>query len=254
MPVGEPLGVEVAVREALDSGAEIVFVGGGDGTIRAAASALAGAAAVLALLPLGTGNVLARNLGVPLDLEAAIAVAASGARRRIDLGNLGGQLFTVAAGLGMDAELLAATGAAAKRRVGPSAYVLSGLRRLGSPPFQVRVQVDGGEPFDRRVAAAVVCNVPRLPFGVSLDPQGSLDDGLLDLVLIEPDGLAGWPLVAMRLLGTRAGRGVERFRGRHIRVVAEGSHAREVDGDPIAAGVELDAWAIPLALSVCAPG
>lgn len=231
-----------------------MFVGGGDGTVRSAASVLSECPVALALLPLGTGNVLARNLGVPLDLEGAVAVAASGTRRRIDLGRLDGRLFTVAAGLGMDAEVLAATGAAAKRRVGASAYVISGLRRLGASPFRVEVHLERAEPFSRLVAAAVICNVAKLPFGVKLDPEGSLDDGLLDLVLIEPNGLAGWPRVALRLLGARSGPGVERFRARDVRVYAEGPHPREVDGDPIESGAALEAVAIPLALEVCAPG
>src|SRR5690606_9623044 len=93
-------------ERAVRDGAAVVFACGGDGTVRACLSALAGTDTALAVLPAGTGNLLAKNLGLPLDTASAVGVATAGDRRRIDVGKVDGEVFAVAAGLGFDADLL----------------------------------------------------------------------------------------------------------------------------------------------------
>lgn len=254
MPVGPETGAQGAARDAVRQGARLVLAGGGDGTVRAVAAGIRGSGAALGILPLGTANVLARNLGIPLDLPSAVRLAVSSRRRRVDLGETGEGIFTVAVGIGFDAQMLAGAVAAARRHLGVPAYVLSGLRHLGDPSFEVELWMDGAPPLRRRVAAVLVSNVPRLPLGITLDPEGRLDDGRLEVVAIQPRGLAGWPKVAAGLLGRRRGRSVERFHVSRVRIRASGSHPREMDGDPIPAGAELSAWVLPGELEVAAPG
>src|SRR5690349_2131565 len=111
-------------RAAVESGAEVVFVCGGDGTVMSAVSALAGTDVQLAMLPAGTGNLLAANLGLSTDLAAGLEVAVEGGLRRLDVGAVDGQHFVVMAGMGFDAQMLDATSERSKARIGWPAYVV----------------------------------------------------------------------------------------------------------------------------------
>jgi diacylglycerol kinase family enzyme len=146
-------------RRAGEAGVVIVFACGGDGTGMACATELAGSAVALAVLPMGTGNVLARNLDVPSDLAEAVAVAVGGGRRRIDVGTLDGQCFTIMAGMGFDAHMLGDAPEAVKAHIGWPAYVLSAVRHLLDRPKRVRVRLDGGKPLSRRARTVLVANV-----------------------------------------------------------------------------------------------
>lgn len=253
LEAGPQGGVVAAVKAAVDAGAEVVVAGGGDGTVRAVAAGILGTPAALGILPLGTGNVLARNLGIPQALVPAARVAMGPGRRRIDLGQVDGQVFAVTAGIGFDAILLAGAAAAARSRLGLPAYVVAGLGHLGDPAFAVEVSLDGAPAFRRSVAAVLVSNVPHLRLGITLQESARPDDGLLEVTLVEPRGVLGWPRVAASLLGRRRGRAVERFQASAATVRAAAPVAREVDGDPIAPGPDLSVRVLPLALEVCVP-
>src|SRR4051794_32539535 len=92
-------------RQAVDEGAEVVFVSGGDGTVRAAIEGLAGTDAALAVLPGGTGNLLAANLDIPTETVEGVDIALGGRRRAVDVGEVDGQVFAVMAGMGLDAAM-----------------------------------------------------------------------------------------------------------------------------------------------------
>jgi diacylglycerol kinase family enzyme len=138
----EDPGEQLAAR-AVTSGVDLVLASGGDGTVTACVSGVAGSGIPLGVLPSGTGNLLARNLGVPLDLDGALAVALTGAQQRVDVGFVNGRPFVVMAGLGFDAEMLAGTGEGLKRRAGWAAYVLSALRHLWDRPTRVVLRAAG---------------------------------------------------------------------------------------------------------------
>ncbi|GAA4248123.1 diacylglycerol/lipid kinase family protein [Dactylosporangium darangshiense] len=139
-------------RAAAAAGAEVVLVCGGDGTVMAAAGELAGTDVAVALVPSGTGNLLAANLGIPRSVSGAVATAVSGARRRIDVGEVeGAGVFTVMAGMGFDAAMVGEAQDEAKRRYGVAAYVASGLRNLTRRRISVRIRLhtaDGPETAD----------------------------------------------------------------------------------------------------------
>ena len=142
---------EGQARSALERGAEIVFASGGDGTVMACAGVLAGTKAALAVLPAGTGNLLARNFGIPLEVSAAVASAVRGVDRRIDVGVLGDRRFVIMAGLGFDAQMLADAPEGLKSRVGWPAYIVSGARHLLEPRRTFTVTVDDAPPVERPV-------------------------------------------------------------------------------------------------------
>jgi YegS/Rv2252/BmrU family lipid kinase len=243
---------ESAARRAVAAGVEVLFVCGGDGTVMAAATALAGTQTAMAVIPSGTGNLLALNLGLPTDIRSAIHVAIRGGRRSIDLGEVDGRLFAVAAGIGLDAQILADTPHRAKHRLGWPAYAAAALRHLGEPRFPAQVAIDGGTPIDRDVRSVLVANVGRLPGGINLLPAAVADDGLLDVALIAPRRLQDWARLLTSLIGRhpRGGR-LETFRGRRVDITTSEPQPREMDGEPLSPGNLLAVRVRPRALTVC---
>ncbi len=247
----EPLWLETSeddpgagmAEEAVSEGCVVVFVCGGDGTVMAAATALAGTEVPMAILPAGTGNLLARNLGLPLDDEdASLRIGTSGRDRRIDVAAVDGHKFVVMAGLGFDAAIMRDAPEGLKKMVGWPAYVVSGAKHLRGRGIRVKVTIDEQEVQHRRVRTVVVGNVGRLQAGVPLLPDAQPDDGLLDVVLLAPGGLLDWAWVAGRVLtrGHKPDRRLERFRGKHIVIEASRPQPRQLDGDLIDDGTTLD--------------
>ena len=247
-------GERTRLDQALDDGVEVLFACGGDGTVASAVRALARHPEVaLAVVPLGSGNLLARNLELPLDPLAAIRVALAGGHRRIDLGEVGGVRFCVAAGMGLDAQMLAGAPRLAKRVLGWFAYVPSVLRHLPEPGFTVEISVDGGAPVLRRVRSVLVANVGTLPGGMRLLPAASADDGRLDVVLIASRRLRDWAKISLRVgLRHPEGMGLESIAGRKVEIVTDLPRPCEADGEPLPRASALVASVLPGALLVCA--
>ncbi|MEU7866029.1 diacylglycerol kinase family protein [Dactylosporangium sp. NPDC049140] len=243
-------------REAAAAGVEVVLVCGGDGTVMAVAGELAGTDVAIALVPSGTGNLLATNLGVPHDVAEAVAVAITGRRRRIDVGEVeGAGVFTVMAGMGFDAAMVGDTPDSAKARFGWAAYVATGLRNLTRRRASVRIRLDGGRWLRRRVSSVLVANVGRLQGGLPLLPDAEPDDGYLDVAVLTPNHVGDWVRLAGGVLLRRgaATHGLETFRARSVEVHAARDEPRELDGDVVAPGRRLAARIRPGALVVCVP-
>lgn len=269
----EPAGA-LAVRVA-EADTALVVVCGGDGTVRACADVLSGGEIPLAIVPCGTGNLLARNLRLPSDPDAALREALAGTTVGIDLGRIHGDglaptRFTVMAGAGFDAAMVRDASARLKRRLGWAAYVLSALRHLGDPRMRLSVRLDGGAPLERRARMVVLGNVGSLQGGLPLLPDARPDSGRLEVVLLDPQGVAGWLAAARHLLtrsaarasgprlsggqDRRAARGaLEYFSAERIDLRFARPQPRELDGDAFAAGTRLTAEVEPGALRVCLP-
>jgi diacylglycerol kinase (ATP) len=192
-----------ATEEALAAGADVVAAVGGDGTVRAVAERLAAEdnQAELAVVPLGTGNLLARNLGIPLDTADAMARAFEGEARGVDLGWIEAEVdgapvrraFTVMAGFGIDAHMIVETDDDLKSKVGWLAYVESLGRALSaSEVVEIDMTVDDGEPVWTSGHTLMVGNCGTLQGGIALLPDAAPDDGALDLLLLSAEGLGQW--------------------------------------------------------------
>ena len=166
-------------QAAVESGVQLVVICGGDGTVMACLGALSGSGLPVAILPLGSGNLLARNLGIPLELDEALATVVDGEDRCIDLGMVGDQPFAVMAGMGFDAAMMADTTEGMKQFAGWPAYVASALRHLRDPLMRVRLRIDGGPPLRRSARTVLIGNVGQLEGGLELLPDAAADDGIL---------------------------------------------------------------------------
>jgi len=239
---------------AVEAGAEIVFVAGGDGTILSAVSALVGTDTAMAVLPAGTGNLLAANLGLSTDLTTGLEVALEGGLRRLDVGEVDGQHFTVMAGMGFDARMLDATSDTAKARIGWPAYVLGALRHVTDRRMKVIVRIDGGKPIRRRAQTVLVANVGRLQGGVRLLTEAKPDDGLLDVAILTPRTLRHWLALGWAVL-RRQERvpSMDVFRGSRVEVTSDRVQPRQLDGDLIAPGRLLNVRVLPKVLWLCVP-
>lgn len=265
-------------EEIAAPGPSLVVVCGGDGTLRACADVLAGTDIPLAVAPCGTGNLLARNLGLPLDPAGALDGALAGDSFGIDVGRVEGDglaptRFTVMAGAGFDAAMVRDASPRLKSRLGWAAYVLSALRHLGDPGMRLSIRIDGGRRHRRRARMVVIGNVGTLQGGLPLLPGARPDSGQLEVVLFDPRGPLGWFTaaghLAARILRGRAplrqavsaqaggrreaGGALEYFSATRVDVRCAVPQPREIDGDVVADGTRLTVAVEPGALRMYLP-
>jgi diacylglycerol kinase family enzyme len=193
-----------AAQHAINGGADVVVAIGGDGTVRAVAEALAGTDVPLGIIPVGTGNIFARNMDLPLgDIPALLRIALDGRSVPTDVGRLllnrgpkgpdEKHMFLVMAGVGFDAEMVAGADERLKRRLGWLAYFFAAIKHLGARRIHASVSVDGSPEVDGQMRTVLFANVGRLPGGLILAPDATADDGLLDAVTLDARaGIVGW--------------------------------------------------------------
>ena len=241
-------------RQAVKDGAELVFACGGDGTVMAVVTALAGSDVAMAVLPAGTGNLLAANLGLAGDMATGVQVALDGGRRRIDVGMVGDQCFAVMAGMGFDAQMLAGTSELAKKRIGWLAYVGGAVKHLRDRPMRARIVLDGGAPMPRRPRTVIVGNVGRLQGGVRLLSKADPADGKLDVAILSPNNLGHWASLAWAVV-RRQDRVplMETYTAERVEIYTRQTQQRQLDGDLIEPGRSLKVQIKPRALLLCVP-
>lgn len=249
---------------AIEKGASVVVAAGGDGTVRAVATAMAGTDVPMALVPAGTGNLLARNLDLPLgNLTTLVQTALSGRTMPIDIGWVAAiesdqdpesateHAFLVMTGTGFDAQMVAEADDELKRRMGWLAYFAVGMRHLLSRKTWLDMKVGGGAWQAFRLRTLLIANCGRLPGGIVLLPDAELDDGYLDVAAIDTrGGLFGWATLSGRVmlqgLGFRrrlpyeAAR-IELWRGRTVQVRLDESQPVQADGDLLGEAKEIRA-------------
>jgi len=241
-------------RQAVADGVTRLLVAGGDGTFHYVAQSLVGSGCALGVIPLGRGNDFATDLGVPLELEAAIRFALAGPVRRIDVGRVNNRFFTGYCGVGFDSEAAQVAQRAPAVFSGPFTYVYSVLRTmLTFRPPTLSVQLDGGE-FQGKAMFAVACNISRFGGGMRIAPDARVDDGALDLVIVKELGkiqlLQVFPKVYS---GKHVGHpAVQIARTQTATVSVDRSMTVACDGEPIGRtdGNSLEVSLEPLALSV----
>jgi YegS/Rv2252/BmrU family lipid kinase len=246
---------------AVKAGADVVVAVGGDGAVLQVVQALAETQVALGIVPMGTGNLLAGNLGIPRPLGQAVDVLLSGGRRRIDLGRLtvGGkrELFAVACGVGFDAEVMKATGKGQKLRRGKLAYVASAIkqsRRVRNVSHEITLD---GVRSSMEATQVFIANFGRM--GLAIEPRLEIqpDDGLLDVIVVRASGplwglLAGWEALRQGDLGESSAGHVFRARARKVRIETEPSRLVETDGSVVGT-TPIKASIRPAALTVIIP-
>ena len=228
-------------REAARLGYRAVCVAAGDGTLAEVATGLAGSRTPIAIVPQGTANQVALNLGIPLEIDAAVEVAVSGTPTHMDLGSIGGRAFALVAGAGFDAAVMASATREMKERWGFGAYVIAAVKEaLAATPVDFRVTADG-QQFQVRAVSVMIANMGELfagflPFSFPLGPRSerSWQDGLLEVVVLAPHNLQEFGTVLWRAARGHFG-GDERlihFRARSVTIEADPPIAVQIDGDP----------------------
>lgn len=247
----------VCALEALDHGADVVVAVGGDGTVRTVASALSGTGHALGIVPIGTGNLFARNMGIPLDdIDAALSVATSHGSRHVDVGRLTlldddtvdhGHAFLIIAGIGFDALMIDDTDPELKKNISWLAYFVSGVKNLFTPKYHGNVTItsaDGSTHTTRGLAFRTLMagNCGQIPV-FSLMPEASYDDGLLDFEVIDTSGgIIGWANlfgdVVHQTITGKAGSSplstnssIDQIQGVSAEITLEKSAPAQVDGD-----------------------
>jgi YegS/Rv2252/BmrU family lipid kinase len=222
-----------AVRRAVKKGARLIFVWGGDGMVQRCIDALAGTKKVeLAILPAGTANLLATNLGIPKQIDKAVAVGLHGARHTLDVGVINGERFAVMAGAGFDALMIRSADSARKQRLGRLAYLRSGMKAMRAPAVPMTVRVDGATWFEGKASAVLFGNVGTVTGGFRLFPDASAHDGMLEVGVVTARSVGEWVRVLSRVAsGDPAGSPfVKMTRGEKIVVRLSRKLAYEADG------------------------
>jgi len=269
-----------ATRAALDEKVDAVLVAGGDGTVRAVAEALTSTGVPLTIIPSGTGNLLARNLNLPLaDTDAMIRATFDGDTHPIDTGiarirRADGEIeehgFSVMAGMGFDAAMIQNTRDDLKKQVGWVAYVDGAARSLVSAkPFRVMYQLDGHRLHSAKVQSVLFANCGALQGGVALIPDASIADGKIDVAVLQPSGVLGWLGVwrsivwdnsvlrrfraGRRVLERRKDSSVRYLRGTGIELATAPAQPIELDGDEFGEATRIYTRVVPGGLAVALP-
>lgn len=261
--VHDPLWYEVGksrkapkkAREALADGADLVLVWGGDGMVQRTTDALAGSGVPVGLLPAGTANLLASNLGVPADLGPAVRIALHGADRRLDLGTFDNEHFAVMAGVGFDAALVGGADRRAKARLGRLAYVRAGVRSVRGPTVEAKITVDGAVWYRGPASCVLLGNVGRITGGIPAFDDAEPDDGLLEVGVTTADGVLDWARTLGRMALGRSEKSpfVRITRGRKVKVMLGAPLPYELDGGARGEVRSFRAAVAPGALTVRVP-
>jgi diacylglycerol kinase (ATP) len=245
-------------QQAVAEQVDLVIGAGGDGTIRAVADGLAHTGIPLGLVPAGTGNLLARNLDLPLEEGDAIEVALDAQLRVVDLVRItvddrAPEHFAVMAGIGVDAMIMDETNEDLKDKVGSAAYFVAAGKALGRLPVRMTVQLDTNRPVRRHAMVCVIGNVGKLQDNLTLIPGASPDDGLLDLYIASPRQLRHWVKLALRLITRRPKKDdqVDQRKGKRVRIKIHGKDNYQLDGDVVGESTTLFAEIQPGALAIC---
>ena len=246
---------------AVTRGVDIVVAVGGDGAVLQVVQSLAGTKVALGIIPMGTGNLLAGNLGIPKGVEDAVQVLVDGGRRRIDLGRLTADgkrtMFAVACGIGFDADVMATTGRGEKEHLGKLAYVASAIRRQGQVHDIAHEVTLDGVRRSMDAAQILIANFGGMGAGVKARLEVEPDDGLLDVIVIQASGplgglLAGWEALRQDEPGESPEGHVFRARARKVRVSTVARRLVETDGS-VVGKTPIRVTVRPKALTVVVP-
>ncbi|MFW0155275.1 diacylglycerol/lipid kinase family protein [Rothia sp. P6271] len=261
----EDPGYQVA-QKALEHGAQRVIAIGGDGTVREVASALAGSEATLGIVPMGTGNLLARNLNLAYgDVAESVNTALYGTPERVDMiqmkmthrdQSITERRYIIMGGAGFDAQIMHDTDEKLKTRFGWVAYLQAGLKNLLKPRKSVKITVDDRPPIRRKIRSVLIANCGQVQGGVNLTSTTNAQDGQLEVIILAPRNLSEWIIVGVQfVLGpqifNKRRRVLEHVVGKsaNIKFVRE-EQPVEIDGDTLPHAIRLQAEVLPGAVKI----
>jgi diacylglycerol kinase (ATP) len=240
-------------RRAAEEGADLVFVWGGDGMVQRCVDALAGTDAAIAIVPAGTANLFASNLGIPKDITEAVRLGLHGVRRRLDLGKVNGERFAVMAGAGFDARMIRDADRGLKDRVGRLAYIVTGAKNLRGARTRMKIRVDGKPWFDDNASCVLVGNVGKILGGIEAFEHARPDDGRLELGVVTAEGMLQWTRALSRTALGHAEKSpfVHTTSAKKVDVQMKKATPYELDGGDRAKTKHLKIRVEPAAISVC---
>jgi diacylglycerol kinase (ATP) len=243
------------IKRMLDEGVDLLFVWGGDGMAQRSVDTLAGTETPMAIIPAGTANLLASNLGVPGDIEGAVRTGLEGTRRRIDAIRMNDERFAVMAGAGFDADMIRAADGGLKDRLGRAAYLWTGAKSFRAEPFTAKITVDKSPWFNGPASCILAGNVGALFAGVQVFEDAEPDDGLLDIAVVTADGVAQWARTVGRTIAGTPDQSpfFRSTKGRAISVKLDRKVRYELDGGDRNKIKSYDLEVEPHAVTVCVP-
>ncbi|MDB5013512.1 MAG: diacylglycerol kinase family lipid kinase [Daejeonella sp.] len=240
---------ELAIT-AVNNGIEIIVAVGGDGTINEVASSLVGTNSIMGIIPCGSGNGLARSLGIPLNEKKALVKLNNLNTEQIDSGSVNGKKFFNIAGVGFDAHISAMFAQSITR--GLRGYVKTTFQELSNYQSQhYRVYIDG-ILYEREAFMISIANSSQFGNNAHISPFASLKDGLLDVCIIKPFPMYSFPLMGIQMFNKTAHKSkfVEIIKGKEIKIIRESAAPVHLDGEPENMASELHVTIKPLSLTV----
>lgn len=240
-------------REAVRRGVDTVVAIGGDGTINETARQLVGSSVKFGIVPMGSGNGLARHIQIPLDLRKALECIRDGYHTSVDYGTVNGHIFFCTAGVGFDAQVSARFAEAGTR--GPITYLRSFVELVGDyKPSTYVIHTDDGRVKERAFMIAIG-NASQWGNNAYITPHASMSDGLLDVTLIKPMPLYEIPRMALQLFSRDLDRNshCECFRSTHLRIIMPHPDVVHLDGEPMQMDGVLDVVIHPSQLRIICP-
>lgn len=239
--------------QAVKEGFDMVISAGGDGTVNEVANALAFSNCTLGILPYGSGNGLARSVGVPQDIFAALKLIEAGNVLTCDRGIVNGKPFYCTFGVGFDA-LVSEKFASMKKR-GKATYIKSAIREFLNYQSKAYAIIINGKVITEKALLIAVCNAPQYGNNAYIGPKAKLTDGLLDITVVHTDNPFNTFLMSMDMLTGMLdkNRGIGTFRAPAVTIVRTEEGPVHLDGEPMQMGKHLDISCQEKALRVFAP-
>ncbi|HSC49637.1 MAG TPA: diacylglycerol kinase family protein [Gaiellaceae bacterium] len=243
------------VERLVGDGVDVLFVWGGDGMVQRSIDALAGSDTAVAIVPAGTANLLATNLGIPQNIKQAVSIGLRGERRKLDVGRFNGERFAVMAGAGFDASMIQQADGSLKDRLGRVAYVWTGSRSLRAKPFNAKITVDGVRWYVGSASCILVGNVGRLFGGIEVFGEARPDDGRLEIGVVNADGVVDWMRTLARTATGHAERSplVQATSATKVKVKLDRKVLYEVDGSDREKVKSFTIKVQPAAITICTP-
>ena len=243
------------LSQALEKGADLIFVWGGDGMVQRCVDVVAGTDATMAIVPAGTANLFASNLGIPKSIDKAVKIGLRGDRRKLDVGRMNGERFAVMAGVGFDARVIRDATTKLKHVLGRTAYVWAASKNLRKKTFEAQLVVDGEEWYEGPASLVLFGNVGEAFAGVKAFEDAHPDDGLLEIGVGSAEGILQWGRTLTRSALSSASKSpfVHMTKGRSIEVKLNRKVLYELDGGDREKKKTFRVDVQPGAVSVCVP-